>query len=81
MGAPEVVICFERKHVVDIALRYPSLRGRTVLLARLANDREGGVDIVDPHGLPEQGYLACFRRIENVINQLAVRVDSPSPST
>jgi protein-tyrosine-phosphatase len=62
-GPFDVVLCFERRHVVEMADRCPDLRGHIQLVSAFAPDLGGPTDISDPHGGSEQAYRACFQRI------------------
>jgi protein-tyrosine-phosphatase len=76
LGHVDVVICFERRHVIELVQRYPGLRGRVFLLSALAGERWPG-DIDDPHGGPDSVYEQCFDRVERLLRQAVA--DSRNP--
>lgn len=65
-----VVLCFERRQIAEILLRHPKLRGKVFLLSKVAGDGEEPVDISDPHGKNLETYLACFKRIEKLVDKI-----------
>jgi protein-tyrosine-phosphatase len=69
----DAVVCFERRHVVELLQRYPRLRGRVYLLTTLACASDGGIDITDPHGQSSEAYQSCFERIEALLGQVVAR--------
>ena len=66
LGHVDIVICFERRHVVELIQQHPALRGKIVLLTSLSAQRRP-VDIDDPHNEPDAVYTGCFERIERLI--------------
>jgi protein-tyrosine-phosphatase len=71
----DAVLCFERRQVVEIARRFPQLRGRTFLMSAAAIGGEQASDIADPHGRSDDEYAACFRRIERLVEGLVAAAD------
>ena len=72
LGHVDIVICFERRHVVELVQRYPELRAKVVLLTSLAAERRP-VDVDDPHNEPDPVYAMCFERIERLLDQAIER--------
>ena len=70
-GDIDLVASFERRHIAEIARRFPNLRRKAILLSQLAADSEGPPDIAVPHGAESDTFLACFRRIENLVDHIA----------
>jgi protein-tyrosine-phosphatase len=66
-GPFDVVLCFERRQLVELAERHPELRGRLHLFGALAQAGTGPIEIADPHGGAEEDYRACFERIRSVV--------------
>jgi protein-tyrosine-phosphatase len=75
----EHVVCFERRHVIELERRYPELRGRLRLLSAWAGERGQPPDIADPHGGTEGDYRRCFERIVNVLRLAVGKTDTYSP--
>jgi protein-tyrosine-phosphatase/predicted ATP-grasp superfamily ATP-dependent carboligase len=71
----DMVLCFEGKHVELVLERFPSLRGRVLLVTKLERNGNGRPDINDPHGAPAPKYFACFQRIERIVDHVAAEVD------
>lgn len=69
LPAIDIVVCFERRHVVELLQRYPQWRGRVHLLTTLAGDRAGPIDIADPHGAADETYHRCFERIDALLRR------------
>lgn len=69
LGTVDIVVCFERRHVVELLQRHPNLRGRVHLLTTLAGQTSGSLDIDDPHGGSDETYRACFERIESLLRR------------
>lgn len=72
----DVVVCFERRHVVELLQRHPELRGRVHLLTTLAGGEHGPIDISDPHGREDPEYRRCFERIAALL-ELALQRAAP----
>ena len=73
------VVCFERRQVIDVLRRHPELRGRIHLLTTLAGDRDGPLDIADPHGKDDDCHRRCFERISVLLHIATIRA-TPAPS-
>ncbi|CAM5798279.1 arsenate reductase/protein-tyrosine-phosphatase family protein [Rhizobacter fulvus] len=65
----DAVVCFERRHVVELLGRHSELRGRVYLLTTLAGRPHGPIDIADPHGREDAEYRCCFERIATLLNR------------
>jgi protein-tyrosine-phosphatase len=63
----DVVVCFERRQVVDVLRRHPELRGRVHLLTTLAGRDGGPLDIADPHARSDECHRDCFERISRLL--------------
>jgi protein-tyrosine-phosphatase len=72
VGHADIVVCFERRHVVELVQRHPELRGKVVLLTGLTAERRPA-DIEDPHNQPDRVYDLCFERIERLLGQAVER--------
>ena len=66
----ELVLCFERSQVAELVWRFPNLKGKVFLFSKLSGDANESPDIGDPHGAEPEVYLACFRKIENIVDHL-----------
>jgi protein-tyrosine-phosphatase len=75
----EHVVCFERRHLVELARRHPELRGRLHLLSAWAGEQGQPPDIPDPHGGTEADYRRCFERIASVLQRAVGHADARSP--
>jgi len=79
IGNVDMVLCFERKHAAELVQRFRNLRGKVFLLCSVANSGKRSADIADPHGADPETYVACFRRIdsllERVVNLIGVSSD------
>lgn len=64
----DVVVCFERRQVVEVLRRQPDLRGRVHLLTALAGQRGGAPDIADPHARDDAFHRRCFERISGLLH-------------
>jgi hypothetical protein len=79
-GGPfDLVLCFERRHLVELADRHRDLRGRIHLVSALAPTAGGPADIADPHGRSDAAYRGCFERIQTVLAAATGGVP-PAPS-
>jgi protein-tyrosine-phosphatase len=58
----------------ELVRRFPNLSGKIFVLSMLANGGERRPDIADPHGASPETYLACFRRIDELVGQVALRL-------
>jgi protein-tyrosine-phosphatase len=65
----DVVVCFERRQVVEVLRRHPHLKGRVHLLTRLAGPFDGPLDIADPHGRDDAFHRHCFDRIAGLLQR------------
>lgn len=74
IGEVDLVLCFERRQAAELVRRFPNLSGKIFVLSRLAAGGERRPDIADPHGASPETYLACFRRIDELVGQVAVTV-------
>lgn len=63
----DVVVCFERRQVIDVLRRHPELRGRVHLLTTLAGRDGGPLDIADPHARSDECHRDCFERISRLL--------------
>lgn len=61
------VVCFERRHVIELQRRHPELRGRLHLLSAWAGEQGRSPDIPDPHGGTASDYQRCFERIADAL--------------
>lgn len=75
MSNVDIVLCFERRHVAELAQRFPNLRGKLFLLSAVVPDKQRPLDIADPQGGSPALYLACFRRIEKLVADVAATAD------
>jgi protein-tyrosine-phosphatase len=75
-GPFDVVLCFERRHAVELTDCYPDLRGRIHLLTSLAAAPHGPLDIADPYGQSEAEHRRCFARIRHVLHSATVGDDA-----
>lgn len=75
-----VVVCFERRHIVELMQRHPQLRGRLVLLSEFGCKGGRAAEIADPHGRSDSEYAMCFERISELL-QLAVSDGTPAAET
>jgi protein-tyrosine-phosphatase len=57
------VVCFERRHVVELLRRHPRLQGRVHLLAPWCGERGASAEIADPNGHDDEAHRRCFARI------------------
>src|SRR5262249_18565718 len=71
IGNVDLVLCFEQGQAVELARRFPNLTGKICVLSSLAHGGERQSDIADPHGASPETYLACFRRIDKLVEQIA----------
>lgn len=80
----DLVICFERRHVVELAREHPELRGRIHLLTTMAGAANGPIDIADPHGTDDDTSRRCFERIDALLQRAmlpdAAPVAVPAPA-
>ncbi|MGE3230612.1 MAG: hypothetical protein AB7J30_14365 [Hyphomicrobium sp.] len=74
MGEPDLVVCFEERHALELAERFPALAGRICRLGEFAD--RAARDIADPHGKRPEDYLSCFREIDEIIDQVAAGADA-----
>ena len=70
-GDVSLVLCFERRQAAELARRFPNLVGKIFVLSWLTHGGERQSDIADPHGGSPETYLACFRRIDELVGQVA----------
>lgn len=73
LGQVDIVVCFERRHVLELLRRHPGLKGRVHLLTRLTDGSHGPPDVPDPHGATEAEHRRCFDRIVALINRATAR--------
>jgi protein-tyrosine-phosphatase len=81
IGNVDLVLCFEQGQATELARRFPNLSGKIFVLSSLAHGGEQQPDIADPHGASAEIYLACFRRIDNLVRQVLkdqARLDYPA---
>jgi len=71
----DVIVCFERRHLVEMLRFDRALRQRLVLLSQLGEDARGSTDVADPHGGSPDEYQACFERISRLLDRA---VEEPS---
>jgi protein-tyrosine-phosphatase len=74
------IICFERRHAVELLRRYPGVRGRVQLLSQLAADVAEGIDIPDPHGGSPLDHRRCFERITRLLRLASQPTSPPLPA-
>ncbi len=74
----DLVVCFERRHVIELLRLHPELQGRVHLLAMLAGERWGSVDIPDPHGGSADDHRRCFERIAHLLRLAIAGPGTPS---
>jgi protein-tyrosine-phosphatase len=74
----DLVVCFERRHGVELVKRHPELRGRVHLLTALAGERGSGIDIPDPHGGSPEDHRRCFDRIARLLHKLVADAGEPA---
>jgi protein-tyrosine-phosphatase len=74
IGNVDLVLCFERRQAAELARRFPNLSGKVFVLSMLADGGKRRPDIADPHGASPETYLACFRRIDELVGQVALRL-------
>ena len=75
----DIVVCFERQHLVEMLRFDPALRQRLVLLSQLGEAARGPVDVADPHRGSATEHQECFERIGQLLDRA---VDEPSaPAT
>jgi protein-tyrosine-phosphatase len=72
IGTVDLVLCFEQGQAAELARRFPNLSGKIFVLSSLAHGGEQQSDVADPHGASPETYLACFRRIEKLVGQVAL---------
>lgn len=72
IGEVDLILCFERRQSAELVRRFPDLSGKIFVLSRLTDVGERRRDIADPHGASPETYLACFRRIDELVGQAAV---------
>ena len=70
-GNVDLVLCFEQGQAAELARRFPNLSGKIFVLSSFAHGGERQSDISDPHGASPETYLACFRRIDKLVGQVA----------
>ena len=68
----------ERRHVIELLRLHPELQGRVHLLAMLAGERWGSVDIPDPHGGSADDHRRCFERIAHLLRLAIAGPGTPS---
>jgi protein-tyrosine-phosphatase len=71
IGNIDLVLCFEQGQAAELARRFPNLSGKIFVLSSLVHGGERQSDIGDPHGASPETYLACFRRIDKLVGQVA----------
>jgi len=71
IGNVDLVLCFEQGQAAELARRFPNLSGKIFVLSSFAHGGERQSDISDPHGASPETYLACFRRIDKLVGQVA----------
>jgi protein-tyrosine-phosphatase len=67
----DMVLCFERIHIVQITEKYPVFQGKVFLLSKLVNDNDKQPEISDPHNEAPNIYNDCFLKIESMIIKMA----------
>ncbi len=72
IGEVDIVLCFEGRQAAELVRRFPNLSGKVIVLSTLAHGSGRRPDIADPHGGSPDTYLACFRRIDELVGQVAV---------
>ena len=70
-GDIDLVLCFERGQVAELISRFPNLKGKIFLFSKLTGGTKEPPDIDDPHGTALEIYLACFRKIESIVDHFA----------
>jgi protein-tyrosine-phosphatase len=73
-GPFDVVVCFERRHAIELLARWPQLEGRLFLLSSWG-DGHGPADIEDPHERSHAQCRACFDRVERLLERAVARGD------
>jgi protein-tyrosine-phosphatase len=75
-----VIVCFERRHIVELTQRHPQLRDRLVLLSEFGRESGRAAEIADPHGRADREYEMCFERISELLQQ-AVSDGTPAANS
>jgi protein-tyrosine-phosphatase/predicted ATP-grasp superfamily ATP-dependent carboligase len=81
IGDVDMVLCFERSHAAELVRRFRNLSGKVFLLVSVANSGERPLEIADPHGADPATYLACFQRIDKLVDQAVTVITSPCNRT
>jgi len=70
IGAADVVLAMDRRHVSAILALAPHARGKTFLLGRW----QGDIEIADPYGQPRDVFEQTYRMIDEAVGSWRMHI-------